>query len=455
MPGETRQLAQFVEGFSIGDMPSGVRARAIQLIIDQIGNQIGGSELPWSQQIRDTYAHPGGTAEATVMGSGERLPLAAAAFVNGAFGHAFEYDDANPTAHGHPGTELLPPLLAAGEREGLSGAEFLAGFVAAYELRGRVGWAVSPDLLEFGGPQYSTSCGPFGAAAAAARALGLGADGIEHAIAIAGTFSGGLMQYNHGGGSAKRIFPAVAASAGIQSALLAQAGMTGPAEILEGKRGLLRIFPRSYRPERLVEGLGSLWLIEQALFKPYSCCAGIHAPIDGLRKILERQSLTADRIDRVVVGLPKGFVNHATVTDPKDVLGLQFSTSFSLGMTILKGRNGPGEYTEASLVDPDLRAFAAKVSIEEDPSQDPLFEQGLFSARVRVTTSSGDQSEEFVRHATGSPGAPFTTADVDQKFRSQVTDRLGTAQCEALLEALHGIDTAESLHHMISLATRR
>src|SRR5208337_437183 len=201
MSDETRQLARFAASLTSEQIPHHVRARAIDILIDQLGVELGCSHLPWAKQVRETCRRAGGTAEATVIRYGDRLPLAAAAFVNSTFGHSFEFDDANPLRHGHPGAELIPSLMAIAEREHRSGRDFLTAFVAAYEVRGHIGWAVSPDLLEQGGPQYSTTCGPFGVATGAARLLGLDAEGIRDAIGIAGSYSGGLMQYDHGGGS--------------------------------------------------------------------------------------------------------------------------------------------------------------------------------------------------------------------------------------------------------------
>jgi len=264
---ETRQLAEFAAGFTYEQIPADVRTRAVDILIDQLGVEIGCSQLPWAKQVREVYRQIGGVPEATVVRYGDRLPIASAAFINSTFGHSFEYDDANPLIHGHPGAELVPSLMAIAEREHCSGREFLTTFVASYEVRGRIGWAVSPDLLDQGGPQYSTTCGPFGVAAGAARLLGLGADGIRNALGIAGCYSGGLMQYDHGGGSAKRIFAAIPARSGVEAALLTQAGMTGPEGILEGKRGLLRIYPTQFRPERLTAELGTKWTILHVLFK--------------------------------------------------------------------------------------------------------------------------------------------------------------------------------------------
>src|SRR5688572_2263928 len=105
MADETRVLAKFAADLTYEQIPSPTRARAVDLLVDQIGCVIGCSELPWAKQVRDTYRRSGGMPEATVVKYGDRLPVSAAAFINSAFGHSFEYDDGNPLVHGHPGAE--------------------------------------------------------------------------------------------------------------------------------------------------------------------------------------------------------------------------------------------------------------------------------------------------------------------------------------------------------------
>jgi 2-methylcitrate dehydratase PrpD len=451
MADETRTLAKFVANFKLEDAPVPIRNRMRDLLVDQIGIEIGCSHLPWAQQVRETYRKVGGVPEATVLGYGDKLPLTSVAFINATFGHSFEYDDANPLVHGHPGCELIPSLLAVAEREHCSGREFLTTLTAAYEIRGRIGWAVSPDMLEHGGPQYSTTCGPFGVAAGVARLLSLPAEGIRDAMGIAGTFSGGLMQYDHGGGSAKRIFGAVAAINGMQSALLAQAGITGPEEIIEGKRGLLRIFPKEYRPDRLTVDLGKKWMIDHILFKPYCCCAVIHPAIDACRMIVEQHNLNGDAIDTITVDYPKGSYDHSAITDPQDLLTMQFSTSYSLALTVIKRRNTPREYTMDALRDQKMKELAAKVSLREDAELDRMFKGGHMPARVKIKTKAGDRFEQLVLDAKGSPGVPYSSHDVDEKFRSLTVDALGKDRAEHLLDMLRNV---EKLRDMTELTEK-
>ena len=450
MADETRVLARYAAELTLDQVPTKVRTLAIDNLVDQIGCQVGGSKYPWAVQVYDTFKSTGGVAEATVVRYGDKLPIAAAAFINSTFGHAFEYDDANPFFQGHPGVELIPPLMAIAERDHISGRDFLAAFIAGYEVRGRIGWSVSPFMSERGGPQFSTACGVFGSAAGSARLLGLDVEGLRNAIGIAGSFSGGLMQYDQGGGSVKRIHGAIGGSNGLQAACLAKAGMTGPDGILEGKRGLLRIYSTEYHPERLVADFGKLWTLEHVLFKPHSCCAIIHPAIEGLGDLIKSHKLTANDIEGVEVGYPKRSYEHSAITNPHDLLGMQFSTSYSLALTALKGANTPREYTMEALADPEVKAFAAKVTLVKEEELSRRFERRM-PARVTVRTKAGGVHESLVSDPKGTLQSPLTSADIDAKFRGQVTDVIGSAACETLLHTLRNIESLDDMAKVAAL----
>lgn len=254
------------------------------------------------------------------------------------------------------------------------------------------------------------------------------------------------MQYDHGGGSVKRIYAAIAGSSGIQAAHLAQAGVTGPEGILEGARGLLRIYASVSRLELMAEDFGKKWMIETMSLKPYSCVGVIAAAIDGLRNLATAHNLGAGDIESIEVGYLKAFYDHAAITSPHDLLGMQFSTAYSLALTMLKGRNTPREYTIEALNDPAIRAFASRVHVSEDAELSKRFEgHRSLSARVKVRTKTGDVYEELVINAKGSPSKPLSKDEVDNKFRSQVVDVLGAERCEQLLRTLRDIDALDDM----------
>jgi len=438
MAEETRKLVNFAANLRYEHIPPHVCALGVDLLVNTVGCAVGGSHLPWAKQVLEAYSQPGGQQEATVVRYGMRLPVTATTFINSTFAHGFEYDDGTPPYHGHPGSESIPAFMAIGELKHTSGKELLAAIVAAYEVRGRIGWAVSPTMSQHGAPHYSSACAPFAVAIGAGRLLGLDEEGLHAAIGISGSFSGGLMQYDQGGGEVKRMMCAIGASAGVQSALLAKAGMGGVEGILEGRRGLLRMYSRQFEPERLVAEFGKLWTIEKALFKAYSCCGIIHSAIDAMRNLVTKYRIKASDIASVEVGYPTGLHHHAAITRPRDIAGMQFSTSYTLALTVLKGSNTPQDYSMEAISDPVIQEFADRVRVVEDLQLTRSVE-GTFPARVKVRLRSGQEWEDVVVEAKGSGSHPLTAAEIDEKFQSQVEPVLGPRRSRELLTSLRHV----------------
>ena len=124
---------------------------------------------------------------------------------------------------------------------------------------------------------------------------------------------------------------------------------------------------------------------------------------------------------------------------------MQFSTSYSLALTILKHRNTPYEYIEAALTNPQVRNVASKVRLMHEAELDKLFEAGHMPPRVKLRTKSGRLLEEMVLDAKESPGAPLSSNEIDDKFRSQVVDVMGDVRCENLIQVLRNIESLDDV----------
>ena len=168
MTGETLRVAEYATNLRYADLPLTVVDRAKQLVLDQLACEIGVSTKPWLQLAATYVVGLGGIPEATIVGSSHRTNAENAAFVNGAFGHGFEVDDAYPPGLIHPGAVIVPAALAAGEREGCSGRDFLLAVVLGYDVMGRIGCALSPTQL-YRGFHPTSAAGPIGAARSASR----------------------------------------------------------------------------------------------------------------------------------------------------------------------------------------------------------------------------------------------------------------------------------------------
>src|SRR5690348_3936107 len=187
----TRTLAAQASALTYDALPEPVRELARQCVLDYYGVALAGADDPLAQILLDEVVEAGGASDASVIGHKARLPILAAALVNGAIGHALDYDDVNLAMPGHPSVAILPGLLALAEQRHNSGQEVITAFVAGYETACRIGMALRPGHYNLGFHATGT-VGALGAAAACARLLGLDAEATAMASGIAGTQAAGL-----------------------------------------------------------------------------------------------------------------------------------------------------------------------------------------------------------------------------------------------------------------------
>jgi 2-methylcitrate dehydratase PrpD len=168
-----------------------------------------------------------------------------------------------------------------------------------------------------------------------------------------------------------------------------------------------------------------------------------------MKHLIAAHDLTADGIESVEVSYPSSHYKVIAITAPHDFLSMQFSTSYTLALTLLKGKNTPREYTMEALADPEIKAFAAKVTVRDDAELSKMAEVELCQpARVKVVTKSGE-----VHVATRSKGtaAKMSAAEVDEKFRSQVVAVLGAERCEQALQAIRNIAALDDMAELLPL----
>src|SRR5262245_18845611 len=215
----TQRLAEFVINTRTSEVPAEVLDAARDALIDTIGVALVGS-LDEVGEITLRYVSDlGARREATVWGSHVSTSMAEAAFINGIFGHALDFDDVHASVHGHPSTTLIPAVIAAGEAAGASGRDVLAAYAIGLEVGGKLGIALGNGHYQRGWHATATT-GVFACAAAAGRLLGLDVTQMRHALGLAASQASGLIR--NFGTMTKPFHAGHAARCGVQSALLAR-----------------------------------------------------------------------------------------------------------------------------------------------------------------------------------------------------------------------------------------
>jgi 2-methylcitrate dehydratase PrpD len=379
--------------------------------------------------------------QCSVFGQKWRTSRSGAALLNGVMVGAFESEHADPVGV-HPGGNVFPALLAAAEPERVSGKEFLTAMVVGYEVAVRIGEAATravEDERGFHGPSIN---GPFGAAVAAGKILGLGEADLVNALGIAGSHCSGLLEFKWEGAMTKRLHLGRGGQMGLESALLAQKGFTGPSTILEGPHGFLNVYslPDRVRVERLTEGLGTIWLgKDRQLIKPFSCHGTQLHIVEALLKFKREHNIDINEINKIsIVGDHHMRHTHEN-RQAESVMAMQYSMPFTVAISLLYNIADPYVLTERVLWDPKVRALAACVDTLEDSSFEPTDDCSEPRGQILIELE-GTSYVIDARGYKGLPGNPFTFEEMAEKFRAYSEPVVGETKAKTIIEKVKDLE---------------
>ena len=178
----TKPIAEYVVTTRLDDFPPEAVEAAKGAIIDCLGCMLAGSVEPLADVLCEYVRSTGGSPRSSVVGRGFKTSSPEAALVNGAMGHALDYDDITRAMKGHPSVVLLPAALALAEEEDATGQDLLLSYMLGFEVACSVGVSVSAAYHDDLGWHPTGPLGALGAAAAASRILRL--DQEQTAMAV-------------------------------------------------------------------------------------------------------------------------------------------------------------------------------------------------------------------------------------------------------------------------------
>jgi 2-methylcitrate dehydratase PrpD len=412
----TRELAAFVSGLGYADLPAAVVHQAKRGLIDWHGCALVGSRHPTIQKLAQGLADLQDSGQVAVVGRKTRYSPMAAALMNGQSGHVLDFDD---THMGgvilHASSPILSALISACWGRPWIGRKLLAAYVAGFEVAVRVGQAAPAH--HDGGWHLTGTLGTVGAAAACANFLGLTPEQTVYAIGIGATQAAGMQQNR--GTSCKSFHAGKAAQSGLLAAYLARHDFSASPEILEGKKGFIRIYSQTQDLDRLVAGLGSNWEILANGFKPYACGVVLHPAIDAMIQASYQLPSTKTWRDVVSVELR---VNPAAikitgVQKPGTGLMTKFSIGHAAAVAFIDRAGGLSQFSEASHQRADVAVMSGKVQVVGDES--------LARDQASAAVTFGDGNPKVcvqVGHATGTVANPLSDEALEQKYRLNAID---------------------------------
>ena len=399
--GTAPSLTQALVALLRRDVTQADRDRAALHVLDWIGCAVIGAATPVGAVIKNYGAlQPAGPCKA--IGVGE-VRAETAAFVNGAYGNVLEMDDIHGPSILHPGPVVIPAALACAQAIGADSASFLDAVVRGYDAVIRIGASVGPGHYKYF--HNTSTCGPFGAAAAAGMLLDLDDDGLAHALGNAGTTAGGLWQVRHEDAMSKQLHTARAAQSGLVAAQLAARGFTGPAYILEGEHGFYAALCPDADPSAVTAGADDRWRIFDTSFKPWAACRHAHAIIEAVLPL--REQIDPGDVAHVIVRSYADAVTFCDRPEPTSTIEAKFSAQHVVAVTLVDGAPRLASFEPPAIARADLAAVRSRVTIEAGEPYASAYPQH-YGCEVEVTLASGAVVNAAVRDALGDPANPMS-----------------------------------------------
>jgi 2-methylcitrate dehydratase PrpD len=450
------ELARWAASVAFEDLPEDVVAATKLRIMDVIGLGLAGAETDFGRSVRQAALALSTPGPCQILGFGDRVGVTTAAFANGAFSQALEYDDTHNESIVHMSSPAVAAALALSEFTEVSGRDLITAIAIGNEISCRVG-SVSSGELHKRGFHPTGLFATFGVAYLAGKLLGLDVEAMARAAGIAGSFASGLLECWVDGTQTKFLHPGWSAQSGITAALLARSGVTGPAQVFEGRWGLFASHvqdPNAHRDfARITDRLGENWESRNSSFKPFPAAHVIHPYISAVLRLRAKHGIEPSDVERIecpVAAFIVGIVcepteeKFAPASDSHGRVSLQYSVAEAL----YHGALGKSAYNAQSRANPEILALARRVHYRVDPDYPG---PGRFKGAVKIVVKDGRGFEEVEEYNRGSAENPMTHAELRAKFDENASGFLTADQRHRLVEQIQGLSKLSLAKSLIDM----
>jgi 2-methylcitrate dehydratase PrpD len=453
------ELANWASTLKFRDLPPDIVRLTKLRVLDTIGLALAGAETEFGRSVCRAVVSMSPVGACRIIGSGDRVGVAAAAFANGACSQALEYDDTHNESIVHMSSPAVAAALGLAGIIDLTGEDFITAVALGNEISCRVG-SVSPGQFHRLGFHPTGLFATFGVAYLVSWVLQLDQLATTRAAGISGSFASGLLECWVDGTQSKFLHAGWAAQSGIVAAFLARANTTGPATVFEGRLGLFASHlqdpkaPRNF--EKITSELGTHWESRNSSFKPFPAAHVLHPYVDALLRLRRRHGLKAAdvaRIDCPVAGFIVPIVCEpleeklAPASDSHGRVSLQYTVAEAM----YRGELGKSAYTAENLGSAEILELARRVHYQVDPD---FPGPGRFKGAVHITLRDGRSFVEVEEHNRGSSENPMSDAELRAKFDENASGFLSPAGRDSLAHEISRLEELPDASVLAELAVR-
>jgi aconitate decarboxylase len=436
------RIVVHVARVAAGELPAAARVAAKAFIADSLGVGIAGAGAPWRAEVLAMAAASGGKAQASVWGTGERLPLGQAAMVNAYQMHALEFDCVHEGAVVHAISAVLPCLVGWAERKGgISGESLIRAVVAGVDVAVNLGLSSRAPMRFF----RPANCSGFGAVAGLGLLAGLDEGQLRDALGIYYGECSGTMQAHLEASPQLAMQMGFAARAAVTAVELAARGMPGPRAPISGPFGYFALFDGTADPSPFDE-LSRLWRVCELSHKPFPSGRATHGGLDGVQQLMAMPGITADRVRAGRFLVPQ-LTERLVGRPPQDAMTIahaRLCLAYCTAVCLRHGTVGLDDFSAAALAEPVTLALARRLTVIADANPDP---NALHPIRVELDLADGRTVACDVSDVLGSSARPLPPEAARAKF----------AACGGppnLWDAVMALETLDDVRVLLRCATQ-
>jgi 2-methylcitrate dehydratase len=448
-----QRLAEEVIGLDYRDLPPEVIHQTKRLVLDTLGCAVGGYSSKASRAIQELLGDLDGPREATLIGSGMKTSCLNAALANGLMVRCLDYNDAvviesdETYRVGYHPSEVIPPVLALGEREHLTGKEAIATIVLGYDLSNRfLEGIVGPEMEQRG--WNGDTRGAYIIPLLAGRILGLEEDQMRNALgisaschAVLGILDAPAEEYT----MAKNLRFPLMAYGGILAAMMAQKGFTGPARVIEGHDGFVETFLNGdYNLSKLTDSKRR-FTIRDACIKSIIADYSAHGHLTATLTLVKQHDIKPEDVAEVRIRASTRCARHTgdpAKKYPKNRETADHSSYYLTAMAIIDGQVGPDQFSPEKYSDPKVLDLINKIKFEGDKRIDRMF---LAAGTSEIVTKDGRKYECQVNYPKGHPQNPMTDGEVVDKFKSMAERYMRNNQMDRIVRTVFEMEELDDI----------
>lgn len=470
----SRIISEFAVDLKYEDIPGEVIHEAKRFLYDSIGCAYGAYETKDVNIIRNYFRNIGGRQEATVIGFGDKIPTAHAAFVNSQMIRSLDFNDIywkqDPS---HP-SDLIPAALAAGEYSNADMKSVLTAIVLGYEFEQRLCEIAAPGIRER--KWHHATITQFVSPVVAGKLLNLSVEQMVNAIGINGAhnFTSGAPASGQLSMMKNTVDP-MAVYNGVISAFLAKEGFTGPEYIFEGKEGFFDcLLGWDYKSgqskpitvpglemygewrwdlDKLFDGLGNKYKILECSMKAFPTEALTHTHISAVLSLVNKNDIKPEQIDKIVI------TTIARVCDilfdpqkykPESRETADHSLPYCIAAAVVDRKITTDSFSEEKLKDPRIWSVIDKIEGVASYEFEKLFPEKQPS-KVVIITTDGKEYSEYLEYPKGHPNNPMTDEELESKFNSLSSKLLDSRKQKEIKELVYNCENMKAGEFMNKL----